>query len=113
VKPRPSRIGYKGRDVAALPPNAIARLGFGFVPQERGIFPSLTVRENLTVFARSGRQSPFLRAVSEQLEHATTTMWIENVLAGATESVGPGEASMAQPDWVGRHGSIKPEGRAR
>ena len=30
----------------------MARLGFGFVPQERGIFPSLTVRENLTVFAR-------------------------------------------------------------
>jgi branched-chain amino acid transport system ATP-binding protein len=30
----------------------VARLGFGFVPQERGIFPSLTVRENLTVFAR-------------------------------------------------------------
>jgi hypothetical protein len=46
---------------------------------------------------------PFLRAVSEQLEHATTTMWIENVLAGATESVGPGEASMAQPrtGWDG------------
>jgi branched-chain amino acid transport system ATP-binding protein len=38
-----------------LPPHAVARLGFGFVPQERGIFPSLTVRENLTVFARSGR----------------------------------------------------------
>jgi branched-chain amino acid transport system ATP-binding protein len=33
----------------------VARLGFGFVPQERGIFPSLTVRENLTVFARKGR----------------------------------------------------------
>ena len=32
----------------------MARLGFGFVPQERGIFPSLTVRENLTVFARRG-----------------------------------------------------------
>jgi len=32
----------------------VARLGFGFVPQERGIFPSLTVRENLTVFAREG-----------------------------------------------------------
>ena len=31
----------------------MARLGFGFVPQERGIFPSLTVRENLTVFARA------------------------------------------------------------
>ena len=52
LKPRPGRIRYRGRDIAALPPYAVARLGFGFVPQERGIFPSLTVRENLTVFAR-------------------------------------------------------------
>ncbi|HZD63888.1 MAG TPA: ABC transporter ATP-binding protein [Xanthobacteraceae bacterium] len=53
LKPRPGRIRYRGRDIAALPPYAVARLGFGFVPQERGIFPSLTVRENLTVFARA------------------------------------------------------------
>jgi len=52
LKPRPGRIRFRGRDIAALPPYAVARLGFGFVPQERGIFPSLTVRENLTVFAR-------------------------------------------------------------
>ena len=52
LKPRPGRILFNGRDIAALPPYAVARLGFGFVPQERGIFPSLTVRENLTVFAR-------------------------------------------------------------
>jgi branched-chain amino acid transport system ATP-binding protein len=57
LKPRRGRISYNGRDIATLPPYAIARLGFGFVPQERGIFPSLTVRENLTVFARAGRQS--------------------------------------------------------
>ena len=56
LKPRPGRILYRGRDIAALPPYAVARLGFGFVPQERGIFPSLTVRENLTVFARACRQ---------------------------------------------------------
>jgi branched-chain amino acid transport system ATP-binding protein len=55
LQPRPGRIRYKGRDIAGLPPYALARLGFGFVPQERGIFPSLTVRENLTVFARTGR----------------------------------------------------------
>jgi branched-chain amino acid transport system ATP-binding protein len=53
LKPRPGRICYDGRDIAGLPPYALARLGFGFVPQERGIFPSLTVRENLTVFART------------------------------------------------------------
>ncbi len=54
LQPRPGRIRYRGSDIAGLPPYAVARLGFGFVPQERGIFPSLTVRENLTVFARPG-----------------------------------------------------------
>jgi branched-chain amino acid transport system ATP-binding protein len=56
LKPRPGRILYDGRDIAGQPPYALARLGFGFVPQERGIFPSLTVQENLTVFARRGRK---------------------------------------------------------
>jgi branched-chain amino acid transport system ATP-binding protein len=55
LHPRRGAIRYNGRDIAALPPYAVARLGFGFVPQERGIFPSLTVRENLTVFSRAGR----------------------------------------------------------
>jgi branched-chain amino acid transport system ATP-binding protein len=59
LQPRPGRIRYGGRDIAGLPPYAMARLGFGFVPQERGIFPSLTVRENLTVFARSGGGSGY------------------------------------------------------
>jgi branched-chain amino acid transport system ATP-binding protein len=54
LQPRPGRIRYCKRDIGGLPPYAVARLGFGFVPQERGIFPSLTVRENLTVFARAG-----------------------------------------------------------
>src|SRR6201997_895368 len=54
LQPRPGHIRYRNRDISGLPPYVIARLGFGFVPQERGIFPSLTVRENLTVFARGG-----------------------------------------------------------
>jgi branched-chain amino acid transport system ATP-binding protein len=54
LQPRPGRIRYRDRDISGLPPYEVARLGFGFVPQERGIFPSLSVRENLTVFARSG-----------------------------------------------------------
>jgi len=57
LKPRQGRIRYGGRDIAALPPYAVARLGVGFVPQDRGIFPSLTVRENLMVFARAGGKS--------------------------------------------------------
>ena len=52
LAPRPGRIEYDGRNLAGLPPHRLARMGFGFVPQERGIFPSLTVEENMTVAAR-------------------------------------------------------------
>jgi branched-chain amino acid transport system ATP-binding protein len=54
LAPRPGRIAYDGRDLGGVPPHALARRGFGFVPQERGIFRSLTVEENLTVAARRG-----------------------------------------------------------
>jgi branched-chain amino acid transport system ATP-binding protein len=57
LKPRVGRILYEGRNIAGRAPYAVARLGVGFVPQERGIFPSLTVAENLTVFARDGARS--------------------------------------------------------
>jgi branched-chain amino acid transport system ATP-binding protein len=48
-------IRFAGRDITALPPYRRARLGIGFVPQEREIFPSLTVEENLTVAERPGQ----------------------------------------------------------
>ena len=54
LKPNPGRIAYRDRDIGNLPPYVISRMGLGFVPQERGIFASLTVRENLTVAARRG-----------------------------------------------------------
>jgi branched-chain amino acid transport system ATP-binding protein len=44
-----------GQDISHLPPHKRAQLGLGWVPQEREIFPSLTVEENLTVAARPGR----------------------------------------------------------
>ena len=47
-------LRFDGRDLAALPPHARARSGLGWVPQERLIFPSLTVEENLGVVARPG-----------------------------------------------------------
>src|SRR5690348_7027039 len=47
-------IRFAGRDVSALPPYRRARLGIGLVPQEREIFPSLTVEENLRVAAQPG-----------------------------------------------------------
>src|SRR5215510_3597201 len=54
---RGGAIRFAGREISGLPPYRRARLGIGFVPQEREIFPSLTVEENLLVAERHG-QSP-------------------------------------------------------
>jgi len=51
------RIRFGGREISNLPPYRRARLGIGFVPQEREIFPSLTVEENLLVAKRPGKWS--------------------------------------------------------
>jgi urea transport system ATP-binding protein len=47
VPRRSGTLTFAGRDIAALPPYARARLGIGYVPQGREIFPRLTVEENL------------------------------------------------------------------
>jgi urea ABC transporter ATP-binding protein UrtE len=47
------RIALDGADVTGAPPYRIARLGIGYVPQGRGIFPKLTVRENLMIGTRA------------------------------------------------------------
>jgi branched-chain amino acid transport system ATP-binding protein len=49
LTPRPGRIVFNGRAIEGVATHRIARMGFGFVPQERQIFPSLTVRENLEI----------------------------------------------------------------
>ena len=48
-------IHWRGQDISRLAPHKRARLGLGWVAQERDIFPSLSVEENLTVIARPGR----------------------------------------------------------
>jgi branched-chain amino acid transport system ATP-binding protein len=46
---------WRGQDITRVPPHRRARSGLGWVSQEREIFPSLSVEENLTVAARPGR----------------------------------------------------------
>jgi urea transport system ATP-binding protein len=54
VPARSGAIGFDGADITRLPPYQRARLGLGFVPQGREIFPRLTVEENL----RGSRVAP-------------------------------------------------------
>jgi branched-chain amino acid transport system ATP-binding protein len=49
------KVHWRGQDITGRPPHRRARLGLGWVAQEREIFPSLSVEENLTVASRPGR----------------------------------------------------------
>lgn len=51
---RAGTVAYSGQQIAAWPSHRRATAGMGWVPQERAIFPSLTVEENLTAVARPG-----------------------------------------------------------
>jgi branched-chain amino acid transport system ATP-binding protein len=55
VRPREGRVSVKGRDTTHEAAHRIARMGLAYVPEGRGIFPNLSVRENLVMAARPGR----------------------------------------------------------
>jgi len=50
-------IRFKKEELVGLKPHQIARLGLGYVPENRDIFPSLTVRQNLTLGQKSAKQT--------------------------------------------------------
>lgn len=54
LKPARGAIRFAGRDVAGQPSYKIAQTGIGLVPEQRQVFPNLTVRENLVATARKG-----------------------------------------------------------
>jgi len=47
-------VRFKGREIVGLPSHAIARIGLGYVPESREVFPGLTVRENLLLGEKPG-----------------------------------------------------------
>jgi branched-chain amino acid transport system ATP-binding protein len=47
-------VRYRGREITGLPPHRVARLGIGYVPEDRQVFPNLTVEENLDIGVRPG-----------------------------------------------------------
>jgi branched-chain amino acid transport system ATP-binding protein len=53
--PTRGRVMIDGRDMTGAPTHAVARAGLALVPEGRGMFPSLSVREHLVMAARPGR----------------------------------------------------------
>ncbi len=54
--PRKGSVRFKSLEITRKMPFHIVRLGMGYVPEDRRIFPSLTVRDNLEIARREGRQ---------------------------------------------------------
>lgn len=65
VQPREGKIIFKGHEIQNLPSYEIARFGIGFVPEDRRIFSSLTVLENLNLGVRGNSEGWSLDKIFE------------------------------------------------
>jgi len=55
VKPRSGKVIFRGKDIAGYLPYKVARAGIGYVPEERRIFPNLSVLDNLSMGVKAGK----------------------------------------------------------
>jgi branched-chain amino acid transport system ATP-binding protein len=88
IPTKQGRIALNGVDLTGKPPHEISRLGVCHIPESRGIFPSLSVRENLTLFGPK-------RTETEQIQRATAAFPILGVrLRQTAGSLSGGEQQM-------------------
>ncbi|MFB3817491.1 MAG: ABC transporter ATP-binding protein [Candidatus Methylomirabilales bacterium] len=100
---RRGRVLFQGTDITRLPPFRAVEMGMGLVPQGRRIFPSLSVRENLTVAARgNGKQGWNLERVfalfprlQERLHHPGSKL-----SGGEQQMLAIGRALMGNPQLL-------------
>jgi branched-chain amino acid transport system ATP-binding protein len=101
LRPRSGRIQFLGRDMAGVSPERRARLGLGYAPEGRRVFPGMTVRENLevAVFASKGEREQRLQrafALFPQLaERHAQLAW--QLSGGQQQMLAIGRALMANP----------------
>lgn len=102
---RSGQVLIDGRDVTRAPTHVIARQGIGYVPEGRGIFPNLTVLENLTMAARAGpdgRLDWTLEGVVDlfpRLRERAAQM-AGNLSGGEQQMLAIGRALMTNPDLL-------------
>ena len=83
---RSGTMRWRGTDLARLPTYRRSQAGLGWVPQERYMFPSLTVEEHLTAVARPGRWTlPRVYQVFPRLEERRTNFG--NQLSGGEQQM--------------------------
>ena len=105
VRPSVGVVSVGGEEVTGEPPYRIARRGIAYVPEGRGIFPDLTVRENLVMAARAGldgrRDWTYERVLAtfprlgERIGHGGTQL-----SGGEQQMLSIGRALMTNPDLL-------------
>jgi branched-chain amino acid transport system ATP-binding protein len=105
VKEREGQIRLAGHDASKARPHEVARLGIAYVPEGRGVFPNLSVKENLVMAARSGstteRTWSFGRVMETFPRLSERLGNLGNQLSGGEQQMlSIGRALMTQPDLI-------------
>jgi branched-chain amino acid transport system ATP-binding protein len=105
VRTSMGKVSLRGEDVTLSAPHRIARLGVAYVPEGRGIFPNLTVQENLLMAARPGldgrREWTYRRVLetfprlAERLDHGGGQL-----SGGEQQMLTIGRALLTNPDLL-------------
>jgi branched-chain amino acid transport system ATP-binding protein len=103
LPPRSGEVWVHGRNMTGTAPHVIARAGIAYVPEGRGVFPNLSVRENLVMAARPGpdgrREWTYERVLAtfpklgERLDHGG-----QQLSGGEQQMLTVGRALMTNPD---------------
>jgi branched-chain amino acid transport system ATP-binding protein len=94
------KIEFAGEDITNAKPHVISQLGLGYVPEGRGIFPNLSVRENLEMSARPGRWTAeriyeLFPRLKERLSHGG-----HQLSGGEQQMLAIGRALLLNPSMV-------------
>ncbi|MFC0132512.1 ABC transporter ATP-binding protein [Massilia eurypsychrophila] len=99
------KLAWRGQDCTGAAPERMARRGIGYVPEGRGIFPNLSVRENLAMSARRGpagrndwdfeRVMATFPRLAERLDHGG-----QQLSGGEQQMLAIGRALMTNPDLL-------------
>jgi branched-chain amino acid transport system ATP-binding protein len=105
VAQRDGHIAFFGQDCSRAKPHLVARLGVAYVPEGRGVFPNLTVRENLVMAARRGRDGrddwSYGRVLATFPRLAERVTNLGNQLSGGEQQMlSIGRALMTHPDLL-------------